>query len=104
MWRQVWSNNPNERLNRGIRRRTDDVGIFSDRTSIIHLVGAAPAEQQDEWAKGRRYLSLDVLNRARLTAVPEAQKVSTDQLPALSACPRDHEDGQRPVGETTAAA
>jgi transposase-like protein len=77
IWRQIWSNNPNERLNREIRRRTDVVGIFPDRTSIIRLVGAVLAEQHDEWAEGRRYLGLDVL--ARSQAVNTSQEV-TDEL------------------------
>ncbi len=71
VWRQIWSNNPNERLNREIRRRTDVVGIFPDRASIIRLVGAVLAEQHDEWAEGRRYLGLDVLARSQTIDTPK---------------------------------
>jgi transposase-like protein len=84
IWRQIWSNNPNERLNREIRRRTDVVGIFPDRNSIIRLVGAVLAEQHDEWAEARRYLGLDALANARKVLITEAEEEPAT-ITALSA-------------------
>ncbi|MEQ7847274.1 MULTISPECIES: IS256 family transposase [Nocardioides] len=86
VWTQIWSNNPAERLNREIRRRTDAVGIFPTREAIVRLVGAVLAEQTDEWAEGRRYLGLEVLARCRVTVVPNTEtEIGADQLPSLTA-------------------
>jgi putative transposase len=85
IWRQIWSSNPQERLNRELRREPTWSASSPGRDAIIRLAGAVLMEQNDEWTQARRYLGPEILARIGGTTTPADTSEEVTAIPAISA-------------------
>ena len=72
-WRCLRTNNPLERINREVRRRTRVVGAFPDGTSALMLVAARPRHVAGTRWGTRRYLDMAKL-REQIEQVQQAEQ------------------------------
>jgi transposase-like protein len=85
-WRQVWSINPLERVNKEIKRRTDVVGVFPNPAALLRLAGSVLIEQHDEWEAGdRRYFSAASMLELKAMNVATEPVEEVNLIPELTA-------------------
>jgi len=85
-WRQIWSANSFERVNKEIKRRTDVVGVFPNPAALLHLAGSVLIEQHDEWEAGdRRYFSESSMLELKTMNDPTIAVPEVTPLPELIA-------------------